>query len=101
VALRMPTKTNSWREVILIVGQGLPVIAKTKIQGQIGTHFPIILHEPGQEPLLQFIAVDAEVNRLRVVLHVSECQLTEWRGRRILEREGAENRRAGFAARAA
>ena len=97
----MPAEADARREVILVVRQGLPVVAHTEIQGEIGGHFPIILHEPAQEPLRQVVAADPVVDRLRVVLHVGQCQLVEGRCRRVLERERAEDRGAGLAARAA
>src|SRR6185369_2040643 len=59
-----------------------------------------VLNEQSVEPLRQFITANAKIDRLRVVLHVGERQLTERRGRVVPERKRAENRGAGLAAEA-
>ena len=53
------------------------------------------------EPLLQLVAADAEIDGLRVLLHVGQRQLIEGRGGGVLERERAQHRGAGLAAGAA
>ena len=68
---------------------------------KIAAHMDAVLHEPAVEPLLQVVAADPEVDRLRVLLHVGQRQLIEGRRGRVLERERAEHRGAGLAARAA
>src|SRR4051812_40271877 len=64
-------------------------------------NLPVVLHEARQKPLLEFVAVDAEVNRLLVVLHVGQSQRAEGRGRRVPEGKRAESGCSGLAARAA
>ena len=97
----MPAEADARREVLRRVGQGLPVVAEPEVEGEVAAQVDAVLHEPGIEPLRQLVAADPEVDRLRVVLHVGQRQLIEGRGRRVHERERAEDRGAGLAARAA
>src|SRR5437867_4063244 len=97
----MPAEADARREVLRRVGQGLPVVAKPKVDGEVAAQVNTVLHESGREPLLQLVAADSEVDGLRVLLHVGQCQLTEGRGRRVIKRERPEDRGTGLAARAA
>src|SRR5262245_51854698 len=97
----MPAETDARREVLFRVGQGLAVVAKPQVDGEVAAQVDAVLHEAGIKPLRQFVTADSEVDRLRVVLHVGQCQLVEGRGGRIAEGERAEDRRAWLAARAA
>src|SRR4029453_5100975 len=94
-------KTHSRREVPDRIGQGLPVVTDPGVDGEVAPHMNAILHETRIEPLLQRVPVDPEIDRLRVVLHRGQCQLTEGRRRVIQERERPENRRSWLAARTA
>src|SRR4029077_6976480 len=84
--------------VLLRIGQCLPVVAETGVDVEIVGYMDAVLHEAGVELLPQLIAADPEVDRLRIALHVGQGQRTEWRGRRVLERERAEDGGAGLAA---
>src|SRR5262245_45775558 len=97
----MPGKTDTRCEVVLGVGKRLAVVAKAEVEGEIAMQVNVVLHEESVEPLRQLVAADGEVDRLRVVLHVRECQLPKRSRRRIPERERAEDRSAGLAAGAA
>ena len=87
----MPAEADARREVLGRIGQGLPVVAQPEIDGEIAAQVDAVLHEPGVQPLLQLVAADAEVDRLRVLLHVGQRQLIERRGGGGLERERAED----------
>src|SRR5262249_33557802 len=97
-------EAEPWREVLSRVGQGLPIVAYSDVDSEVASQAYAVLRESGIEPLRQFVAVNPEVDRLRVILHVVQRQLIEGQcaarscGK---DREGAEDRRAGFAARAA
>src|SRR5919206_1276640 len=97
----MPAKPDAWREVVPRVGKSLAVITQADVKGEIAMQVNAVLHEERVEPLWQLVAADAEVDRLRVVLHVSKCELTKRSRRRVAERERAEDRSAGFTAGAA
>src|SRR6185369_10266487 len=99
IAARMPAKTDAWGEVFLRVRERLPVVTKPEIEREVTAKMHAVLNEQRVEPLWQLVAVDAEVDRLRVVLHVVQRQLSERRSRCVLERERAEDRRARLTAR--
>src|ERR1051326_8934050 len=94
----MPGKTDARREVLLGVGKGLAVVTQSEVEREVAMQVHVVLNKQGVEPLRQLIAADAEVDRLRVVLYVVECQLTERRRRVAPERECAEDRGTRFAA---
>src|SRR5262245_18004234 len=94
----MPAESDSRREVVLRVGQCLAVITQTQIDSKIAAQVNAVLHEYVVEPLLQLIAADAEVDRLRVILDVGERQLIERLRCRVQEGKRAEYRRARLAA---
>src|SRR5712671_5799151 len=73
IAAGMPTEAHARLKVPLRVSQGLTVVAQTEIQSQIGTDFPVVLHESRQEPLWKVVAVDSKVNRLLITLDVGKC----------------------------
>src|SRR4029079_14168414 len=101
IAAGKPAETQAWSEIVLVVRQCLPVIAKSGVESQILVQVNSVLNEAGVEPLCQLVAADAEVDRLRVILNVGERELIEGRRRGVLERERAQDRGAGLAARAA
>src|ERR1043165_6720605 len=94
----MPTKSNARREILPGVSQRLPVIAKSKVDSQIRSNFPIVLDKGSQQPLSEVIFIHAEIDRLRIILHVGQRQRTKGRRRRVFESKGAENRGAGLTA---
>src|SRR5215213_8017951 len=94
----MPAKTDTRREIVLSVGERLAVITESNIQREVAAEVNVVLHAKGVEPLRQLVAADAEVDRLRVVLHVCKCQLPEWRSGGVSESECSEDRRAWLAA---
>src|SRR5262249_50202654 len=98
IALRMPTEADPRREVLVSVRERLAVVAKPEIEREIATHADAVLHEESIEPLLQDIVADAEIDGLRILLDVGECQLVERSRGGALKGERAENRRARFAA---
>src|SRR6185369_4190473 len=98
VSARIPAKADARREVGVRVGERLAVITQSEIEREIAAQVNVVLHEDGVEPLRQVVAVDTEVNWLRVVLHVGKRQLAERRGGSRSERERAEDRGARLAA---
>ena len=101
VAARVPAEAQARREVQRRIGQRLPVVAEPQIEREVVAHANAVLRIAGDEPLAQFVARDAVVDRLRVLLHVGQRQLVERRRRRVEEGEGAEHREAGLVAGAA
>src|SRR5262245_25547165 len=93
----MPAKTDARREIVLRVRQRLPVVAQAKINRESAGSMNAVLNECRIEPLRQFVTADTEVDWLRVVLHVSKRQLTEWWRCGVQESEGTEDGSAGFA----
>src|SRR6185436_10111811 len=98
ISPRMPAEPDARREVLGRIGQGLPVIAKPGVDRKIVAQMYAVLDKSGQEPLRQLVATDPKVDRLGVVLHICQRQLTEGRSGGVLEGECAEYRGAGFAA---
>src|SRR3954471_3166873 len=96
----IPAEADAWREIQSRVRQSLNVVADADVYGEVIAQANVILHEDVVEPLRKIIGADAEVDRLRVVLDVRQCQLTERRSSRVFEREGSEDRRARLAAEA-
>src|SRR6185369_16557348 len=94
----VPAKTDARREVVPGVSQGLTVITQAEINRQIAAQVDVVLDKRRVKPLRQLVAADAEVDRLRVVLHVGQRQLSERRRRVIAKCEGAEDRSTGLAA---
>src|SRR5262249_44852913 len=98
IAERMPAEAEPRREVLGRIGQGLTVVAKAGIDGQVVGDAETVLHEGNRHPLLQLVAGNAVADRLRVLLHVGQRQLLERSRRRAEEREGAQDCRAWLAA---
>src|SRR5262249_49421078 len=94
----MPAEADARRKILARIAQRLVVVAETQIEREIVRRPEGILREDRREPLRQIVAVDAEIDRLRVVLNVSERQLIGWRGRRVQECERAEHGSARLAA---
>src|SRR5262249_30388224 len=101
VAHRMPSESDARLEVVLGIGECLPVVTQAGIDGEVVIDVNAVLHEAGVEPLRKFVAADAEVDGLRVLLDIAERELAERRSGRALEGERAEGRRARLAAGAA
>src|ERR1051326_3707955 len=97
----MPRETDARCEVFPGIGKRLPVVTQSDVEREVAMQVHVVLDEQGVEPLWQLVTADAEVDRLGVVLHVVECQLTERRRRIALKRKRTEDRGAGFAAGAA
>src|SRR6185369_10413860 len=94
---RMPAETDTWRKVVLRIGERLAVIAQSQVQRKIAAQVNVVLHEDCVEPLWQFVAANAEIDRLRVALNISKRQLIEWFGAGQKSKR-TEDRRSGFAA---
>src|SRR5215212_404132 len=94
----MPAETNARREIVPRVGEGLAIITESQVKREIAAHVKTVLHEHGVEPLRQVVAADAEVDWLRIALHVSKRQLSKWCGGAVSESERAEDRCARLAA---
>jgi hypothetical protein len=101
VAARVPAEADTGREVRRGVGQRLEVVAQADVHGQVLMRAPAVLGEDRDEPLLEVVAVDPEVDRLRVALDVVDRELVQGSGRVRPEREGAEDRGSRLAADAA
>src|ERR1044071_6937538 len=94
----MPAKADARREVFLRVRERLAVITQSQIEREIAAQVNVVLHEDGVEPLRQVVAVDTEVNRLRVVLYAGKGQVDERRRGGGPECERAEDRSARLTA---
>src|ERR1051325_3940615 len=94
----MPAETDARREVLLRIGERLAVVTKANVECEVSVQVNVVLHEHRVEPLWQVVAADAEVDRLRVVLHVCKRQLAERRGGVVSECERAEDCGARLAA---
>src|SRR5690348_8537669 len=95
----MPAETEARGEVFVGVSQRLLVVTQPEVEREVTAHMDAILDEHRVEPLAQVVAVDPEVDRLRVVLHVVQRQLAKRRRGCVLERERAEDRGTGLTAR--
>src|SRR5262249_15360673 len=97
IAVRMPAEAEARLEILLRVGERLALPAQAGVEGEVA-QMDAVLHERGVEVLRQFVTIHAEIDRLRVLLHVGERELIERLRRRVLERERAEDRGAGLGA---
>src|ERR1044072_5191323 len=93
----MPAKADSRGEVLLRISQSLPVVAQPGIKREIWMQVNAILHESGNQPLLELVAVDAEIYRLCVILYVSQRQLTEGGCGSVLEGKRTQDCRTRLA----
>src|SRR5262249_6160517 len=88
-------------EILVSVRHGLAIVAEAEIESQIAAHVKTILHEEGVQPLLQCVRADPEIDRLRVLLHVVECELIERSCRCVLDCKRAEHGSSRFASESA
>ena len=98
IAPRVPAEADARCEVLCRVGQSLPVVAQSEIERQVAADMDAILHESGVQPLRQLVGADPEIDGLRVVLHVSQCQLIKRQSGSVLEGKCSENRESGLIA---
>src|SRR5262245_57118032 len=83
----MPGEANARLEIFGGRRQRLPVVTQAEVDGEIRLDVKSILDERGQKPLWQFIAADAEIDWLLIILHIREGQLIE---RQSAARAGAQ-----------
>jgi hypothetical protein len=94
IAARIPAEPEAWRDVVLAVAEGLAIVAQAEIEGQIGPRAEAVLNEDVVDLLAELVRAFAQVEALRVPLHVGQRELLDrFRGRRV-HRELAEHERA-------